>query len=175
MESLKESGMDKDAELKVKTKEINNVRRQVSNSFFFLFFNRSSLLPFSRSWMMKLPMIYYKCQRQAQQTAVLSLSEPSRAWGRQLYLSINCFLLSSATTQLQPCWSLGCRLVSFVLSSYKWRDKKWHQTFLLFKGSAFFLSLVQILLLPKPSKNLAVNVIYSLVVQRCRVSCVWII
>lgn len=37
MESLKESGMDKDAELKVKTKEINNVRRQVSNSFFFFF------------------------------------------------------------------------------------------------------------------------------------------
>lgn len=37
MESLKESGMDKDAELKVKTKEINNVRRQVSNSFFSFF------------------------------------------------------------------------------------------------------------------------------------------
>lgn len=36
MESFKESGMDEDAELKVKTKEINNVRRQVSNSFFFV-------------------------------------------------------------------------------------------------------------------------------------------
>lgn len=92
-----EKAGDRDAELKVKTNGVNNVKRQVSISLFFVTLP-PLLLAFSVSRLMKLPVIYNKCQRQAQQTAVLFLSEPSRAWGRKLCLSINASLLSSATT-----------------------------------------------------------------------------
>lgn len=53
----------------------------------------------SHSRLMKLPMIYNKCQWQAQQTAILSLSEPSRAWGRQLCLSIKASLQQPLSVQ----------------------------------------------------------------------------
>ena len=79
-----------------------NIWLSISSFFFFFLSPTSSPLSVafsvSHTRLMKLPMIYNKCQWQAQQTAVLSLSEPSRAWGRQLCLSIKASLLSSTTT-----------------------------------------------------------------------------